>query len=123
RLVPAMDEILKENAFSVSAAVEMQSVLLKESSGNADKETEKTFWEAFTKGQRNITLKGEQEIVDSIQSSAEKLWSGDPTVRESLNEDILRLTKINMEAMESKRQEAHLLGLAGAWAIGFLVIF
>lgn len=114
RIVPAIDEILQENAYSVQASMLMQIAI-----GEAN---ETKFWESFKKAKSNITLSGEQEIVDSIELQAKQHWSGASGVGVEVVRKIGELSSLNLEAMDKKDQEARFLGLAGAWALGFMVV-
>ncbi|MEZ4742805.1 MAG: hypothetical protein R3B45_10205 [Bdellovibrionota bacterium] len=114
RIVPAIDEILQENAYSVQASMSMQVAIAE---GNEAK-----FWESFEKAKSNITLNGEKEIVESVELHAKQLWSGAPEAKMKVIRKIGNLSSINLEAMDQKDKEARFLGLGGAWALGFLVI-
>ncbi|MEZ4742909.1 MAG: hypothetical protein R3B45_10760 [Bdellovibrionota bacterium] len=114
RIVPAIDEILQENVFSVQASMAMQVSI--------SEEDQKKFWESFDKAKSNITLKGEKEIVEEVKSLAEQYWAGASEMKVETIKKVGELSSVNLRAMDQKDEEARFLGLAGAWALGFLVM-
>ncbi len=124
RIVPAIDDILQENVYSVSAAVGMLSVISSSRSGGEDDQSREKFWEFFDKAKANITLQEEDLTISEISTLAKRYWNGEASVedRENLTEQINKLAEINLKAMEAKDQAAQLMGLTGAWSLGFLLL-
>lgn len=120
RIVPAIDEILKENAYSVSSAVLMQESLNSSNNGNSQKKEQ--FWQAYEKAKSNITIKGEEELILEIKNLGEAYWNGSESSLNSLSQKVVLLAEMNLHEMNKKNTNARAIGLAGAWALGFLVL-
>ena len=105
RIVPAIDEVLNENAYSISAAVSMQESLnLTTEKDSID--TEDIFWSAFSKANNNVTIEGEQKILDEIKPLAERYWAGEHEVTKLLSKKLVELSELNLKAMETKNTMA-----------------
>ena len=123
RIVPAIDGILQENAYSVNAAVGMlDSISSNVNDINAESNRER-FWIEFKKAKDNITIEGEAELIDQIQGLAELYWLERTTNQQQvqLAGTINQLATTNMQAMEVKDKTAQTISLTGAWAIGLLL--
>lgn len=114
RLVPAIDEILRENSSTVAAAASMYEALLLSQ--------EEKFEEALTIAQSNVTIDSERTVLTEIASIGKEYWAGNLDKRRSLSEKITELSTINLKKMKEKEDKARLLGLSGAWALGFLIV-
>lgn len=114
RLVPAISEILEENAYSVEASMEMQVALGTQDSAK--------FWQSFAKAKSNITLEGEKAIIGDIESLGQSYWRGDKGLQPQLTARIADLSAHNLKEMHRRDSEARFLGLAGAWALGAMVV-
>jgi hypothetical protein len=115
RLVPAIDEILRENAFSVAAAATMHEAILLSQ--------QEKFEKALTFAQSNVTLDSEKPVLTDIAALGTEYWAGNLEKRSQLSEKITELSAINLTKMREKEDKARLLGLSGAWALGFLIVF
>ncbi len=122
RIVPAIDEILNENAYSVSSVIKMQGSLLNSQISESRQESEKLFWESFENAKSNITIEGESEIISEIYNLGLSYWKADQTVLFQLSQKLVALSDLNLKAMNKKNRTAKIIGLAGAWALGFLVL-
>jgi len=114
RLVPAIDEILRENSATVAAAATMHEALILSQ--------EEKFEKAVTFALGNVTIDSEQPVLKEIVALGKEYWSGDLEKRSLLSEKITELSAINLKTMSEKENKARLLGLSGAWALGFLVV-
>lgn len=124
RIVPAIDEILQENAYTVSAAISMLNAISSVQASTSADEQQLMFWNAFEKAKANITLSDEKPVISEIQVKAKEFWQT-PTndvTKTDLSMLISKLAELNLQAMEKKDQQAQFLGLTGAWALGFLLI-
>jgi hypothetical protein len=115
RLVPAIDEILRENSFTIAAAATMHEAVLLSQQEKFDK--------ALTFAQSNVTIEGEKQVLTDIAALATEYWAGNLEKRFQLSEKITELSAINLKTMGEKEDKARLLGLSGAWALGFLIVF
>jgi hypothetical protein len=115
RLVPAIDEILRENAFSVAAAATMHEAILLSQ--------QEKFEKALTFAQSNVTIDNEKPVLTEIAALGTEYWAGNLDKRSQLSEKITELSAINLKKMSEKEDKARLLGLSGAWALGFLIVF
>jgi len=143
--------VLEENFASVRAAIDMQQALERQDSillqtlnrrtpSASLEEHDRSFRKALDRAARNITIAGEQEVVDAIRDSYEafverrqRLLAGSPPSMERYDRDVypafvgakdavLRLMELNYGAMISADEAA--LGRAarfGLW-IGVIVI-
>jgi methyl-accepting chemotaxis protein len=114
RIVPAIDEILRENSVTVAAAASMHEAVLLSQQEKFDK--------ALTFAQTNVTIDSEKEHLTEIASLGKDYWSGNLDKRPQLSEKITELSSINLKKMNEKEDKARLLGLSGAWALGFLIV-
>ncbi len=123
RIVPAIDEIMQENAYSVQASNQMLLNLPNSKlNSSMDEQRVARFWRAYQQAVSNITIKGEAELLSAIRESASNLIDGKTTEALPLQEQIIQLSNLNLETMETKNNKAKTIGHAGAWALGFLVI-
>ena len=94
RLVPAIDDILSENAYSVGASVAMHEAISLSQKGE--------FWESLSEAESNITMKEEQKVVADIISLGQKFWAGERGSRALLSKKITELSIMNLKAMDEK---------------------
>ncbi len=114
RLVPAIDEIMMENSFTIAAAASMhEAVLLAQ---------QEKFEKAITFAQSNVTIQGERPVLNQIAALGKEYWAGNIDKKSELSEKITELSTINLKKMNEKEDKARLLGLSGAWALGFLIV-
>ena len=114
RIVPAIDEILRENSFTVAAAASMhEAVLLSQ---------EEKFEKALTFAQSNVSIDSEKELLAELAALGKDYWAGNLDKRPQLSEKITELSTLNLKKMNEKEDKARLLGLSGAWALGFLIV-
>ena len=125
RIVPAIDEIVKENAYSVESSINMLDAISANDHHQKSNSLEDKFWSAFQDAEKNITLEQEAAILHSIKNLAVLYWSGSSTEqdREELSEKITSLAKLNLQDMKAKDSQAQFMGLTGAWAMGLLLLF
>lgn len=132
RIIPAMNQILSENAYSVTSAVNMlQSVStanpvsaeLAQPKSNEDLKNESFFWENFSNAKKNITLKNEVEILDHIEIAAKDFWAGQIELKRTLIDNLVMLSNVNLTDMKKKETKAKTISLTGAWGLGFLLLF
>ncbi len=122
RIIPAIDEVLNENAYSVSSVLKMQETLLLQASTKESKENQKVFWEAFENAKSNVTIDGEEKVIAEIEVLAKEFWQGQTTTLPQLSQKLTYLSDLNLSTMNNKSSQAKSLGLAGAWALGFLIL-
>ncbi len=131
RIQPAINKILEENAYSVSAAISMleaisdhqENLLAEAQNQDAEPEAQILFWDNFENAKKNITLANETKIIQEIEKTATLFWSGDVTQKPELKNLISELAHINLKDMQKKRKKAESLSITGAWGLGFLLIF
>ena len=123
RIVPAIDEILNENAYSVSSVLQMQESLLIATKESNNRDLEDEFWKAFQNAQSNVTIEGETHLLSEINALAISYWKGDPSQLPSMALKLKQLADLNLSAMKEKNRQAKTIGLGGAWALGFLILF
>lgn len=124
RLVPAIDKIMSENATSVSSAVAMMNSLNQRRSGVELEFLKTEFLTQLKSAQSNITIPEERPILAEIERIADSLFLEvqDEKVSGRASELLLELASLNLNSMAVKNAEAKRLGLAGGWAVGFLLM-
>jgi hypothetical protein len=120
RMAPAITIIIERNERSLQACEDMlASLTLVDTTARAD-DLRSQFDAALVRAQNNITEVDEQGVLDLIEATVEATFSGDLTARQQAVGAIVRLGKINREAMITADGRARQLGYAGAWGIVFM---
>lgn len=123
RVIPAIDDILSENAYSISIATEMQEIVFQSvADQKVAPELAEIFWQVVDRAENNVTVPGEKQIIDEIKIFGKRYWEGDSESLILLTENMRQLININLNSMNEKNRTAKSVGLAGAWALGFLVL-
>lgn len=123
RVMPTIDNILTQNGYSISIGVELQEIMFQSvGEHNTSPELAAIFWQVVQRAEAAITIPGEQQIIDEIRIHGKKYWDGDFSSLISLTDNIRQLININLNAMNEKNRTSKAVGLAGAWALGFLVL-
>lgn len=124
RIVPAIDNIMNENAVSVSSAVAMLNILNQRQSGTDLVFLKSEFLTQLQKAQENITMDDERPILTEIERVVDSLFleARDESLSIRTSQLLLELANLNLDVMASKNAEAKRLGLAGGWAVGVLLI-
>lgn len=124
RIVPAIDKIVKENAFSIDAAINMLDAISANDHLNHSQNLESKFWTSFQAANKNTSIAEEQKILAEIKDLGVLYWAGNSNEleREQLSTYITSLAKLKLQDMQVKDDEAQFMGLAGAWAIGILLL-
>lgn len=121
RIIPAINQILDDNAYSVSAAVDMMELVAISELKSTDKLEEK-FWTSFENAKQNITIKNERALISKIEVQAKTYWT-DPSInRAHLTELLSQLAQMNLKDMTLKKSKAEQLGITGSWGLGFLLL-
>jgi hypothetical protein len=114
RLVPAIDEIMRENSLIVSAATAMhEAVILSQ---------EDKFETALNFALTSVTIDSEKPMLNALKTLGKEYWDGNLDKKSQLSEKISELSTINLKKMNEKEEKARRLGLSGAWALGFLIV-
>jgi hypothetical protein len=120
RMAPAITTIIERNERSLQACEDMlASLALVDTTARAD-DLRAQFDAALVRAQNNITEADEQGVLDLIEVSSAAAFAGDLTARQQAVAAIVRLGKINREAMIAADSRARQLGYAGAWGIVFM---
>lgn len=126
RIIPAINNIIDENAFSVTSSVNMlQTVSSADLISNPEdvQKNQVIFWTNFENAKKNITLKSEIEIINHIEFTAKDYWAGNKDMKANLTESLVQLANVNLKDMKKKELKAENISLTGAWAVGILLIF
>ena len=124
RIVPAIDQIVKENAFSIDASINMLDAISANDHMNHSSLLENKFWNSFKAAENNTSIIEEQKILGQIKDLAVLYWASNSNEveRQQLSTYITSLAKLKLQDMQTKDDEAQFMGLAGAWAIGILLL-
>ncbi len=117
RMSPAIERILQENVYSISAVEDMFAVLAID--GSADAAEVEKFEEALSRAQSNVTEEAETPQLEIIEDASGRDLS-EPSTRQNIVEALHELGRINRESMREADVFAKRLGTAGAWAAVFL---
>jgi hypothetical protein len=123
RILPAIDSILEENAYSVSTSLSLlENISASESEDFNFEKSQAAFWVNLEKAKKNLTVDSEPEIINKIDFSAQKFWGGDKTAKIELTNYISELATVNLQAMKDKEKKAQFMSLTGAWGLGLLLL-
>lgn len=115
RMAPALDEVLSENVASVEASVEMLAALAQDDVSTH--ETEREFREAFERARTNVTVDGESELIQRIESNMDLAFAGDASAKVATIEALVELERLNVASMREASDGARKLGSAGTAAM------
>lgn len=128
RLDPAIDQILRENALSVEAALGMQEELISyanNQSEDIDRKTyEESFWRSYEKAKKNITLSEENALVEKVKNLGGYFWGEEEDAKKvylDLLSSVQILAETNLKAMSDRQVKARQISQTGAWSLGFLL--
>jgi PAS domain-containing protein len=116
RMRPAIRHVISENVESLTAVERMLDALVRLQSTGTAAAAREQLEAAFAKAERNVTVKGEREIILRIGVLKDRLLGGQADARELLLGELARLAAVNQKAMHEASARASSLGLAGAWA-------
>lgn len=123
RMGPAIELILQENVYSITATEEILAELAATGGTALPRDARARVGEALQRAQRNVTEDDERPVLDALERRLPAALAGDRASREVVVADLQRLIGINRDAMGRVDEEARRLGSAGAWAavlLGFL---
>ncbi|MDY0062122.1 MAG: hypothetical protein RBU45_20090 [Myxococcota bacterium] len=116
RMGPAIERILQENVYSITAAEEILAELARSGNDALPAEARTRIREAFQKAEQNVTEEEERPVLAHIARLLPPTLEGDLPARQQLLAELGRLIQINRAAMAEVDEEAQRLGKAGAWA-------
>lgn len=119
RMAPAVERILEENVYSITAVEQMLGVMASAPGPVGPAERER-FDDALARASSNITEDAERPVLRAIEASDEAALRGDPQARRRLVDSLEELGEINRASMERLDAEAKRLGTAGAWGAAIL---
>ena len=123
RMAPAIAEIITNNAKSLQACEDMFAAIILFNNEPENKEKHQQDFEiALKTALNNITEKNEPEIISVINNNYVEMFRGNKEHQLFVTEAILRLTKINHQAMKRADYNAQSLGYGGAWGIVFMAV-
>lgn len=121
RMSPAISVIIDQNGNSLEACEDMLTSLALISGGTEENMAlEKTFVDALTRAQNNITETEEPDVLKLIAHNYSGAFAGQTDARKRTVTAIIRLGKINRDAMVKADHRAKQFGHAGAWGIVFM---
>lgn len=106
----AIDEIQKENLYSIEAVEQMTLTL-----GHRTPQEAARFERALERAQKNITEEAERPVLAKIEANAQAALNDEPQAHALVLEQLSELSKINHESITKANKGAQQLGLAGAW--------
>ena len=122
RMSQAIKFILNENVYSIEAAEDMLQLV-----GMVSIEANPAYKEAFVvalnKAKSNVTLVGENQLIEDIDKLIEPCFSGDLKARRDMIQALAYLADINRQAMIKADENARFLAIAGGWAMAGMAIF
>lgn len=121
RTSSAVDQIQRENIYSIEAVEQMTLTLAK--SPSLDQAQQARFEGALKRAQENITEEAERPVLDKLQVQWDRLKRGEqPQPRAQIFEQLEALSKINHHSITVANDRAQRLGLAGAWVTVVLAL-
>lgn len=123
RMGPAIERILQENVYSITATEEILGELAATGSAALPDDARARVGQALQRAQQNVTEDDERPVLAALERRLPPAMAGDRASRELVVADLQRLIGINRDAMGRVDEEARRLGSAGAWAavlLGFL---
>jgi hypothetical protein len=119
RMGPAIEGILKENVYSISAAEDIVSELATAEPGGLSTEALARVDEALARARSNVTEEAEIPILGRLEASLAGERGGARDARADAVAAARDLIEVNRVAMTAVDREARRLGSAGAWtAVG-----
>lgn len=123
RMAPAITGIIDRNERSLSACEEMlASLALAGNEKAADEAVVVRFKAALKLAEKNVTEEGEGSALKVIAAMAPAAMTGDLAARTQTVSAIVRLGKINREAMSQAVMHARQFREAGIWGVVFMAI-
>jgi hypothetical protein len=121
RMSPAIANIISKNDRSLQSGEEMLATLaLVNNTAQSNKKLKKKFSLALSKAINNITELKEKETLDTIEQNYENAFAFSAEAHKNVVNAILKLSKINRQAMSRADKNARHLGQGGAWGIVFM---
>ncbi len=123
RLLPAVRDILDDNATSMHAILDMGEALARHNEQGKWANTEsEVFWQAVKKLEKNISFAEEQYLLADIKELGEQYFSGSLYLKADLSAKINEFARLNLDDIATKDKKIHFQGTSGAWTIGFLAL-
>ncbi len=120
RMGPAIERILEENVFSITAA-EVILVEMADSRGRPMLPVQRArVAAALEDARQNITEQEERVVLGQVEAHLSRTFDGDAEARAQTIDALRELMSINRLAMHRADAEAGRLGRAGAWAAVFV---
>lgn len=116
RVSPAVEQILRENVYSIEAVEEMLVVLAADPGPPAGAR----FDAALRRAEGNVTIAEERPLLDAIRADRAAALKGDVDARRRVVENLQALSGVNRDSMQTANQNARRLGVTGTWAAVFL---
>lgn len=116
RMRPAIRHVISENVESLKAVERMLDALVRLREPGLAGAAREQLDAAYRKAERNVTVKGEREIIARIGALKDRLLGGEDAARGLLLDELSSLAEVNQRAMHEASRRAESLGLAGAWA-------
>ena len=117
RIGPEIRRIYRRNVVSLGACEEMLLAMAPEKI-----EMEK-FRRALASAEKNITEKGEKEVIDRIRVLLPELAAGRKEALSEAAGEIVKISAFNKRAIADSALKAQRFRQAGAWGIVFLALF
>ncbi|HHH26894.1 MAG TPA: hypothetical protein ENK57_00880 [Polyangiaceae bacterium] len=119
RMRPAIEKIIDQNVYSLSAVEEMLSVLA-EGEGVETTSPHARFRAAYDRAAANITDERERPILMTIDRLSDASLPIESAPRHALVAELVRLGEVNRDNIVAADHDARRLGTAGAWSLVFL---
>lgn len=123
RMGPAVQRIMQENVYSISAAEDILEELARNPEGPIPQASRARIREAIARARTNVTESEETPILDALATNLDPTLAGDNAARQRSIDEVRNVIRINRQAMRSADGEAKRLGIGGAWAtvlVGFI---
>lgn len=116
RMAPAIEHILQENVYSITAV----ETMLIAAADRSDPNRNHHFVTALEKARNNITEAEEEIVINQIAQQWQQALSGNDTAMSELVRLLHQLGQINRESMQEADEQAKQLGSAGTWTAAML---
>ena len=116
RMTPEIKRIYERNVVSLDACEKMLLVLAE------DKIDYPAFQAALHTAGSNITENGEKESIARIHTLLLQLQKNDPTAKQKLTGEIIKLTNFNKQAIIASALQTQKLRQASVWGIVFMTL-
>lgn len=120
RMGPAIDQILKENVYSVVAIEELLIEFVDAEDYPLSEVSRERIRAALSRAGANVTEAEERPVLRLLERNLDAAMTGDLRARRQVADAIRDLSEINRRAMHDADDKAQRLGTAGAWAAVFI---